>query len=72
MILKEILETMIREKNPVLLCDSQGEWKPRDLLATLSDIRLKTPAHHQPGMYIAEVNASGYMGSIMYRIKSAS
>ena len=69
MSLQDILKKMVTENSPVLLCDARGEWKADELLADLSEFRLKMQAYFQPGMYIAEINPAGYLGRIMYRIK---
>ena len=67
--LKEILEDMIKAGNPVLLSDSKADWEASDLLSNLSEMKLKQNAHHQPGLYIAEINEAGYLGQVLYRIK---
>jgi hypothetical protein len=67
--LLEILEEIVENGNSVLLCDSEKEWEPKELLANLSEMRLKRPAHMVPGLYIAEINDSGYLGQVLYRIK---
>jgi len=59
MSLKEILEKMIEKGEPVLLNDGHRDWEVSVLLENLSGPRLKTQAHLQPGLYIAEINASG-------------
>ncbi len=67
--LLEILEQIVENGNSVLLCDSEKEWEAKELLESLSDMRLKRPAHMVPGLYIAEINDSGYLGQVLYRIK---
>ena len=69
MSLKEILKDMVETGNPVLLSDSKKEWEVSDLLENLSEVKLKQNAHHQPGLYIAEINEAGYLGQVLYRIK---
>jgi len=69
MSLKEILEKMIEKGEPVLLNDGHRDWEVSVLLENLSGPRLKTQAHLQPGLYIAEINASGYLGQVLYRVK---
>jgi len=69
MSLKEILMKLSAEKMPVLLCDSQSEWEAESLLGSLSEPRLRTSAYLQPGLYIAEINGSGYLGRVLYKIK---
>jgi len=71
MSLKEILIKLAEENSPVLLCDSQSEWKANSLLESLSEPRLRTSAYLQPGLYIAEINDGGYLGRVLYKIKGA-
>ena len=70
MSLKEILTKLAEENCPVLLCDSQSEWEAGALLEKLSETRLKTTAHMQPGLYIAEINEAGYLGRVLYKLKT--
>lgn len=67
--LKEILVKMTSDGSPVFLSDGQSNWEAAALLKNLSEQRLKTRAHLQPGLYIAEVDAAGYLGRVMYRLK---
>ena len=30
---------------------------------------LKRAAYFQPGMYIAEINEGGYLGTVLYKVK---
>jgi hypothetical protein len=69
MSLKEILTKLTEEKLPVLLCDSQREWEAESLLGSLSEPRLRASAYLQPGLYIAEISESGYLGRLLYKIK---
>jgi len=69
MSLRDILTKLAEADAPVLLSDGSQEWKASELLGSLSEPRLKTPAHMQPGMYIAEINDRGYLGRILYRVK---
>ncbi len=69
MSLKEILEKMVKEGESVLLNDGQKDWEASVLLENLSGPRLKTQAHLQPDLYIAEINDSGYLGQVLYRVK---
>jgi len=69
MSLKEILEKIIEDKAPVLLSDSDKDWEARALLENLSGPMLKTQASLQPGLYIAEINESGYLGRVLYKVK---
>ena len=70
MSLKDILTKLVEEKTPVLLHDGEQDWEAGDLLNNLSEMRLKTSAHMQAGLYIAEINEGGYLGRILYRVKS--
>lgn len=68
MSLKEILEKIINENQPILLNDKQKNWEPGDLLDLLSKSRLKTKVYLQPGLYIAEINEAGYLGQVLYKV----
>lgn len=70
MSLKDILQKLVSEKAQVLLADSQNEWEAGDLLEKLPETRLKTSAHMQPGLYIAEINEAGYLGRVLYKLKA--
>ncbi len=70
MSLREILENIVENGNSVLLCDSNKDWEASELLQNLAEMRLKIQAHMVPGLYIAEINDSGYLGQVLYRIKS--
>jgi hypothetical protein len=67
--LKDILQNLADTNDPVLLCDQDQEWEAKVLLEKLSEHKLKTHAHVQPGLYIAEINDGGYLGQVLYRIK---
>jgi hypothetical protein len=69
MSLREILEKIVESGNSVLLCDSNKDWEASELLENLAEMRLKIQAHMVPGLYIAEINDSGYLGQVLYRIK---
>ena len=68
MVLKEILEKLIADKEPVLLSDGNKNWEPKDLIDNLSNIYLKREAYMQKGMYIAEIDPKGYLGAVMFKI----
>jgi hypothetical protein len=72
MSLKDILQKMIAEKMPLLLADHQNEWEASALLEVLPPARLRTNAHLQPGLYIAEINEAGYLGHVLYKLKPKS
>ena len=69
MSLRDILMKLANDNEPVLLNDGQQDWKASELLANLSEPRLKTTAHIQAGMYIAEIDPKGYLGRILFRVK---
>jgi hypothetical protein len=69
MSLKDILLKLSAEKTPVLLCDSQSEWEAEALLGSLPEPRLHASAYMQPGLYIAEIDAGGYLGRVLYKIR---
>ncbi len=69
MSLKEILEKIVEEGARILLCDSNKDWEASVLLKSLSEPMLKRRAYLQPGLYIAEINDSGYLGQVLYRVK---
>ncbi len=68
--LKEILEKLITENVPILLTDRRGEWEASEVLGNLSGPMLSRRAYFQPGMYIALINDGGYLGEVLYRVKS--
>ncbi len=70
MILREILEKIIEGGSSVLLSDSNSkDWEAETLIKVLSEAMLKRQAYFQPGLYIAEINDSGYLGHVLYRVK---
>jgi hypothetical protein len=69
MSLKEILEKMVEDEEPVLLSDNNKDWEAIALLENLSEQMLRRQAYLQPGLYIAEINDSGYLGQVLYRVK---
>lgn len=70
MSLKEILQNLVENKEPILLSDNEKrDWEASALLSRLSERMLKTPAHLQPGLYIAEINDAGYLGRVMFKVK---
>jgi len=70
MSLREILEKLVERKVPVWLCDNHNKkWEAKDLLRDLSIPMLKKKAHIQSGLYIAEINESGYLGSVLFRLQ---
>ncbi len=69
MSLKDILEKIVEEGARILLSDRSKDWEASVLLENLSEPMLKRRAHLQPGLYIAEINDSGYLGQVLYRVK---
>ncbi len=69
MSLKEILEKIVEEGARILLSDRNKDWEASVLLESLSAPMLKRRAHLQPGLYIAEINDSGYLGQVLYKVK---
>jgi hypothetical protein len=67
--LKEILQKIAKDEDPVLLSDGEKDWEARTLLKNLSEPMLKRQAYCQPGLYIAEISDAGFLGQVMYRIK---
>jgi hypothetical protein len=70
MILKECLEKIVDDKQPVLLKDYRQEWEAGDLLTTLSVPMLKRQVHMLSGVYIAVVTETGLMGEVLYRMRA--
>jgi hypothetical protein len=66
--LKEILQKMNDENQKFLLNNNGQNWKASDLLKELSEASLNIQAYIQPGIYIAEINDGGYLGSVLYRL----
>lgn len=70
MFLREILEKLVEKKEPVWLLDaSNKKWEAGELLKSLPASILQRKAHIQQGLYIAEINDSGYLGSVLFKIK---
>jgi len=70
MILKDVLEQIVNDRQPVLLKDHRREWEAGDLLFNLSAPMLKRPVHMLPGIYIAVITESGLMGEVLYRLRA--
>jgi len=66
--LKEILQKMNDEDRKFLLNNNGQNWEASDLLKELSESSLNIQAYIQPGIYIAEINDRGYLGSVLYRL----
>ena len=70
--LQEILEKIISDHTPILLSNVNGDWEPGVLLDTLTPAALGKKAFYQPGLYVAAIDEGGYLGEVLYRIKSAA
>jgi hypothetical protein len=70
MSLKEILQKIVSDQQTILLNDGNQEWEAGALLASLPEPRLKVNAFFQSGLYIAEIDPKGYLGRVLYRVKS--
>ena len=68
--LKQTLQKIMGDRLPVLLSDSHQDWEALDLLNSLSELKLNRQVYLQPGLYIAEISEKGYLGTVLYRIKS--
>lgn len=69
MSLREILQKIVDNGDSILLSDQEKDWEARDLLHKLPERALKTQAHLQQGLYIAEINDAGYLGRVMFKVK---
>lgn len=69
MSLKEILEGIVQNNTPILLCSGDKEYEATTLLETLHPVKLKRQAHLQNGLYIAAISDGGYLGDVMYKVK---
>ena len=72
MILKDILQKIAETDEPVILSDQKGDWSAEDLLEMLSEPMLNRQAHLQPGLYIAEINNGGYLGTVLFKVKNGA
>lgn len=69
MSLKDILENIVQNNDPIVLCAGDKEYEASSLLESLHPAKLRRQAHMQQGMYIAAISDAGYLGEVMYRIK---
>ncbi|UCE42571.1 MAG: hypothetical protein JSV17_06355 [Candidatus Aminicenantes bacterium] len=70
MSLRDILEKLVEKGAPILLSDRNNkDWEAGVLLERLSEPMLKRRAHFQPGLYIAEINDGGYLGTVLFKVK---
>ncbi len=72
MSLREILEKIVEDDEQVLLNDTNKDWEACTLLENLSEPMLRRQAYMQPGLYIAEINDGGYLGTVLYKVKNKS
>jgi len=70
MSLKEILQSIANDQDDIILIDGSQEWEASTLLKDLPEPKLRVNAHIQRGMYIAEIDPKGYLGRVLYRVKS--
>jgi hypothetical protein len=70
--LREILEKIVEDEEQVLLSNNGKDWEASALLENLSEPMLRRQAYLQPGLYIAEINDAGYLGTVLYKVKSKS
>jgi hypothetical protein len=70
MVLKDALEKIAGDAQPVVLKDQRREWEAGDLLSSLSVPMLMRPVHMLPGIYIAALTESGLMGEVLYRLRA--
>jgi hypothetical protein len=70
MSLRDILEKLVEKSAPILLSDSNNkDWDAGALLERLSEPMLRRRAYFQPGLYIAEINDGGYLGTVLFKVK---
>lgn len=72
MSLREILQKIVEDDEQVLLSDSSKDWEASTLLENLSEPMLRRQAYLQPGLYIAEINDAGYLGTVLFKVKNKS
>jgi hypothetical protein len=66
---REILQNLAENGNPVLEKDDKTVAAAGVHLSTLPEMILKRNAHLQPDMYIAEISDGGYLGRVLFRFK---
>lgn len=69
MSLQEILQKIVDSRDAILLSDKEKDWEAGDLLTGLPERTLRTRAHFQKDLYIAEINDAGYLGRVMFKVK---
>ena len=72
MSLKEILLKLATDGVAFRLADGTGSYQPKELLESLTRSKLAIRSHYQPGMYIARISDTGYLGTVLYRIEESA
>lgn len=72
MTLRETLQKIVHDGNSLKLIKGNDIIEPDILLETLSDHVLERPVYMQTGLYIAEINESGYLGQVLFRFAQSS
>ena len=65
--LREILQKIVDDGNHAKFNNDNGATDAHTLLRTLSKPKLESNAYIQPGLYIAEISESGYLGRVLFR-----
>ena len=65
--LREILQKLVDEGNLANINHLDKTTDASTLLKILSDPILESSAYLQPGLYIAEINEQGYLGTVLFR-----
>ena len=65
--LREILQKIVDDGNHAKFSNDNGATDAHTLLRTLSKPKLESNAYIQPGLYIAEISESGYLGRVLFR-----
>ena len=68
--LREVLQEIDKNREPVLLSDRETDWEAGVLLNKLSEPMLNRKVFLQPGLYIAEINEAGFLGTVLFRLKT--
>lgn len=69
MSLKDILQKLVTDGVTFRLADGSGSYRPEELLEGLTGPKLAVQSHYQPGMYIARISDTGYLGGVLYRVE---
>ena len=68
--LREVLQKIDKNQEAVLLSDRETDWEAGVLLDRLSETMLNMKVFIQPGLYIAEINEAGFLGTVLFRLKN--